>query len=115
MSIGKVFTFLGQVVKSIIEGKLLMRSGAEKLFPYFLYLFLLFWLMIVFDMASENVIARAEKNRKVIEELSIKHAQKLVVLKGFDRASTVDGFLDELGSKVGVPEKPAVVIDSKRR
>ena len=109
MSIGKVFTFLGQVVKSIIEGKLLMRIGAEKLFPYFLYLFLLFWLMIVFDMASENVIARAEKNRKVIEELSIKHAQKLVVLKG------VDGFLDELGSKVGVPEKPAVVIDSKRR
>ena len=104
-----------RVFKSILEGKLLMRLGAEKLFPYFLYVFVLFWLAILFDMASENVIARAEKNRAVIKELSIKHAQKMVILKGFDRASTVDALLDDLNSGVGVPEKPAVVIDKRRR
>ena len=115
MSFRKIMIFLGQVFKSILEGKLLMRLGAEKLFPYFLYVFVLFWFAILFDMASENVIARAEKHRAVIKELSIKHAQKRVILKGFDRASTVDALLDGLNSGVGVPEKPAVVIDKRRR
>ena len=115
MSFRKIMIFLGQVFKSILEGKLLMRLGAEKLFPYFLYVFVLFWLAILFDMASENVIARAEKNRAVIKELSIKHAQKMVILKGFNRASTVDALLDDINSGVGVPEKPAVVIDKRRR
>ena len=36
MSFRKIMIFLGQVFKSILEGKLLMRLGAEKLFPYFL-------------------------------------------------------------------------------
>ena len=115
MSFRKIMIFLGQVFKSILEGKLLMRLGAEKHFPYFLYVFVLFWLAILFDMASENVIARAEKNRAVIKELSIKHAQKMVILKGFDRASIVDALLDDLNSEVGVPEKPAVVIGKKGR
>lgn len=115
MSAGNILTAIWQVVKSILEGKFLMRIGAEKWFPHFLYLFVLFWLAILFDMASENVIARAEKNRDVIKELSIKHAQKMVILKGFDRASTVDALLDNLNSEVGVPEKPAVVIDRNGR
>ena len=38
-----------------------------------------------------------------------------MILKGFDRASTVDALLDDINSGVGVPEKPAVVIDKRRR
>ena len=115
MSLKRIFVVLLQVVKSILQGKLLMRLGAEKWFPHFLYVFVLFWLLILFDMASDNVMAKAEKNRAVIKELSIKYAQKMVILKGFDRASTVDALLDDLNSGVGVPEKPAVVIDKRRR
>ena len=115
MSLKRIFVVLLQVVKSILQGKLLMRLGAEKWFPHFLYVFVLFWLLIPFDMASDNVMAKAEKNRAVIKELSIKHAQKMVILKGFDRASIVDALLDDLNSEVGVPEKPAVVIGKKGR
>ena len=109
MSLKRIFVVLLQVVKSILQGKLLMRLGAEKWFPHFLYVFVLFWLLILF------VMAKAEKNRAVIKELSIKHAQKMVILKGFDRASIVDALLDDLNSEVGVPEKPAVVIGKKGR
>ena len=104
MSLKRIFVVLLQVVKSILQGKLLMRLGAEKWFPHFLYVFVLFWLLILFDMASDNVMAKAEKNRAVIKELSIKHAQKIV-----------DALLDDLNSEVGVPEKPAVVIGKKGR
>ena len=57
MSLKRIFVVLLQVVKSILQGKLLMRLGAEKWFPHFLNVFVLFWLLILFDMASDNVMA----------------------------------------------------------
>jgi hypothetical protein len=53
---------------------------------------------------------RVQKNNETIRTLKIYNAQKTYELVGLDRIATVETMLEEAGSKVKAPEKPADVI-----
>jgi hypothetical protein len=54
-----------------------------------------------------------QKNNEKIRTLKIYNAQKTYELVGLDRIATVEKMLEEAGSQVKAPEKPADVIKSK--
>jgi hypothetical protein len=51
-----------------------------------------------------------EAGKKELANVEIYHAQKVVELAGLNRMTTVRDLLEEKGSKVGLPEKPAARI-----
>ncbi len=98
------------IFKSIISGDILLRLRVDRLFPYILYAFVLGWLSIWMSYKMEQTMTLAEKNRKELETLKIYHAQKTCEYVGLDRISTVEAMLEEKGSNVKAPEKPADII-----
>ena len=59
---------------------------------------------------AEQTMLRVQKNNETIRTLKIYNAQKTYELVGLDRIATVETMLEEAGSKVKAPEKPADVI-----
>lgn len=100
-------------LRSIISGEILLKMRIDRLFPYILYAFLLGWLSIWMSYKMEQTMSVAEKNRKDLETMKIYHAQKTCEYVGLDRISTIEKMLEEKGSAVKAPEKPADKI--KRR
>ena len=59
---------------------------------------------------AEQTMLKVQKNNETIRTLKIYNAQKTYELVGLDRIATVETMLEEAGSKVKAPEKPADVI-----
>lgn len=59
------------------------------------------------SLRIEKTLTRVEDNRKVLADMEIYHAQKTVELAGLSRMSKVQAMLEESGSKLTMPEKPA--------
>ena len=97
-------------LRSVISGDILLRMRVDRLFPYILYAFVLGWLSIWMSYKMEQTMSLAEKNRRELETLKIYHAQKTCEYVGFDRISTIERMLEEKGSEVKAPEKPADII-----
>lgn len=97
-------------IRSIISGDILLRMRVDRLFPYILYAFVLGWLSIWMSYKMEQTMIVVESNRKELETLKIYHAQKTCEYVGFDRISTIEAMLEEKGSDIKAPEKPADVI-----
>ena len=97
-------------IRSIISGDILLRMRVDRLFPYILYAFVLGWLSIWMSYRMEQTMIIVERNRKELEYLKIYHAQKTCEYVGFDRISTIETMLEEKGSEIKAPEKPADII-----
>ncbi|MBR5013265.1 MAG: hypothetical protein IKY16_01530 [Bacteroidales bacterium] len=97
-------------IRSIISGDILLRMRVDRLFPYILYAFVLGWLSIWMSYRMEQTMIIVERNRKELESLKIYHAQKTCEYVGFDRISTIETMLEEKGSEIKAPEKPADII-----
>ena len=97
-------------LRSVISGDILLRMRVDRLFPYILYAFVLGWLSIWMSYKREQTMSIAERNRKELETMKIYHAQKTCEYVGLDRISTIERMLEEKGSDVKAPEKPADVI-----
>ena len=95
---------LSNVLRSILQGNFLQRIHADKVFPQIIYIFLLAWLAIFLNIQIEKTMAK-------VEETEIHHAQKTVEYVSLGRLSTVKELLEEKGSEVGIPDKPAARID----
>ncbi len=104
---GGRITAVANVFKSIISGDILLRMRVDRLFPYILYLFLLGWLSIWMSYRMEQTMTEAERTRKELETMKIYHAQKTCEYVGLDRISTVEAMLEEKGSEIKAPQKPA--------
>ncbi len=104
---GSRITAVTNVLKSIISGDILLRMRVDRLFPYILYLFLLGWLSIWMSYKMEQTMTEAERIGKELETIKIYHAQKTCEYVGLDRISTVEAMLEEKGSEVKAPQKPA--------
>ena len=61
-------------------------------------------------MMVQKTLVQVEKNKDVLSEMKIYHAQKTVQIARLGRLSTVERLLEENGSDVTLPEKPADVI-----
>ncbi len=107
---GSKFTSVKNILKSVISGDILLRMRVDRLFPYILYAFLLGWMSIWMSYKMELTMTQAEKNKKELEALKIYHAQKTCEYVGFDRISTIESMLEEKGSDVKAPQKPADII-----
>jgi hypothetical protein len=53
---------------------------------------------------------KVQKNNETIKTLKIYNAQKTYEIVSLDRIATVERMLEELGSEVKAPEKPADVL-----
>ena len=95
----------------MLMGQLLLKLKIERFFIHILYTFLMFWLAILCSMMVQNTLVEIEKNKAIISEMKIYHAQKTLQLVKMGRFETVEQQLSRRGSKVTSPEKPAVTIE----
>ena len=105
---------VGHAVKeffiSLGRGDLLTRLRVDRLLPYILYLFVLGCISIWMSYKAEQTMLKVQKNNETIRTLKIYNAQKTYEIVGLDRIATVEKMLEEAGSEVKAPEKPADVI-----
>ena len=95
---------------SLGRGDLLTRLRVDRLLPYILYLFVLGCISIWMSYHAEQTMLKVQKNNEIIRTLKIYNAQKTYELVGLDRIATVERMLEEAGSQVKAPEKPADVL-----
>lgn len=103
-AVGKAFI---ETLRSIGRGDILLRMRVDKLFPYILYTFFLAWLSIWLSFRAEKTMYRVEVNKEKIENLKIDNANKTCEIVSLTRMSTVEKMLNDAGSSVKIPEKPA--------
>ncbi len=108
--IKKVLGILGNGINAMIHGELLLRLHVDRYFMHILYTFVVLWLSIIAQMKVERTMAAVEKNKATLSDMKIYHAQKTVQMVSLNRISTVQAMLEEKGSDVTIPEKPAIKI-----
>ena len=105
---------IGHAVKeffiSLGRGDLLTRLRVDRALPYILYLFFLGCISIWLSYHAEQTMLKVQKNNEIIRTLKIYNAQKTYELVGLDRIATVEQMLEDAGSKVKAPEKPADIL-----
>ena len=106
----KFATTLWNIVKAIFKGELLLRLHIDKYFIHIVYAFVLIVAAVWISLKVDTTLTKVEKNRKVIAELEIYHAEKTSELVRLGRLSTVEDHLKELGSDVAMPSQPATKI-----
>lgn len=99
-----------ETLKSIGRGDILIRMRVDKLFPYILYAFFLGIFSIWLSYKAEKTMHRVESNKKIIENLKIDNANKTCEIVSLTRISTVETMLEEAGSAIRPPQKPADII-----
>lgn len=108
--ISDILTIMGNILGSILHGKLLLRMKVDRYFPQVLYTALMLLVVIFVNLAVDNTLARMEDNKQTLKELEILHTQKSYELIMLNRRSNVSALLREKGSDVGEPMKPATII-----
>ena len=106
-AIGKA---VGAFVVSLGRGDLLLRMRVDKALPYILYAFVLGCISIWMSFMTEQSMLKVQKNNETLKTLKIHNAQMTYELVGLDRLSTVENLLDDMGSKVKAPSKPADIL-----
>ena len=105
-----VWKFLKNSLVAILRGELLLRLNVNKYFPQIAYTFLLFALSILFSLMVDGTLGKVEQNKLTIQELERLNSQKTFELITLNRRSTVATLLEEQGSDVAEPVKPAQVL-----
>jgi hypothetical protein len=113
MSLGELWRKFRWGMRSLRNGELLLKVGADKFYMHIMYLFLLMWLSIMLSLKVDKALARVGDNKTAIEELRIYHSQKEAQLVRLHSASAAEKRLRELGSPVSIPKEPAVIIKKK--
>ena len=108
--IADIGTFLGNSFKAILKGEFLLRLNIGRYFLNILYVFFLIAAFIWFSLRVETTMARVEKNKAELKELEIANSQKTFEVVSLTRRSTVQKSLQEMGSEVGEPTRPATVL-----
>ncbi len=104
---GKKGKKIRNTLMSIARGDVLLKIGADRLFPYILYTFFLAVLSIWLSYKAEITMQKAERNKATIENLKIDNVNKTCKIISLTRISTVESMLETAGSKVKAPQKPA--------
>lgn len=95
---------------AIARGDILLRVGADRLFPYILYTFFLAVLSIWLSYKAEITMQKVERNKARIENLKIDNVKKTCEIISLTRISTLESMLEKEGSEVKAPQKPAYII-----
>lgn len=103
----KVGKTLKETLISIGQGNFLLRLRADKLFPYILVLFILGCMNIWLNYEVEQAALKVERNKKELETLKIYHSHLNGEIVELNRISTIEKMLEQMGSEVRIPDKPA--------
>ena len=103
----KTGSIIKEILKAIGHGDILLRLRVDKFLPHILYAFALSMVSIFLSYKAEQTMVIREKNKETLETLRIYCAQKTSDIVSLDRISTVETMLEELGSDIKQPEKPA--------
>lgn len=106
-AIGKA---IGAFIISLGRGDLLLRMRVDKALPYILYGFILGCISIWMSYKTEQTMLKVQKNNETLKTLKIQNAQMTYELVSLDRLSTVETLLEDMGSKVKAPIKPADIL-----
>ena len=98
------------VLRSILNGDILLLLRVDRLLPYILVLFVLGWINILLNYKIEQTMVKVESNKVILENYRIYHAQKTYEFVRSGRISTVEEMLEKGGSQVRTPVKPAETI-----
>jgi hypothetical protein len=109
----KIGEGLKESTKAIWKGEFILRLRADKFFLHILYAFLLAGITIYIGLMVDKTLTKVEKNKDVIRELEVEHAQKTGELVRLQNISTTLESLRKLDSEVGMPEKPATIVKTK--
>ena len=89
------------------RGDLVLRMRVDRAFPYILWLFGLGCVSIWLSYMTEQTMLKVEKNDDILKELRIQNTQMTYELVQMDRMGKVEDILNEMGSEVQPPHKPA--------
>ena len=98
------------VLRSILNGDILLLLRVDRLLPYILVLFVLGWINILLNYKIEQTMVKVESNKVILENYRIYHAQKTYEFVRSGRISTVEEMLEKGCSQVRTPVKPAETI-----
>lgn len=101
------------VIRSILSGDILLLLRVDRLLPYILFLFMLGLINIFLNYKIEQTMVKVETNKVLLEEYKVYHAQKTYEFVKLGRISTVEKMLEDGGSKVAAPLKPAETIKAE--
>lgn len=99
-----------EFIVALGKGDLVLRMRVDRAFPYILWTFFLGCISIWWSYMTEQTMLKVEKNEDILKTLETDHAQKVYELVRMDKIGTVEDMLDEMGSKVQPPEKPADIL-----
>ena len=100
---------------SVKRGDFMNNMNLDRYFIHIIWTFFLFFLSIWLSLRVEKTLTRVEAGKKELADVEIYHTQKVVELAGLNRMTTVRDLLEEKGSKVGLPVKPAAHIRKNRQ
>ena len=92
------------------RGDLLLRMRVDRALPYILWTFFLGCMSIWWSYMTEQTMLKVERNKDIITNLKIEHAQKTYETVSLDKLTTVEALLTEMESDVKPPQKPADVL-----
>lgn len=109
--IAKAGQFLKNSFLAILKGEFILRLKAEKYILQILYTFVLIAGVIWISILIDNTLLKVEKNSKTINELEIAYSERCYEKAASERRSNVAARLSRMGSKVGEPEKSAIIVE----
>lgn len=99
---------LGNLVKAIAKGELMLRLNIGQYFIHVIWMFFLITMFIWFNLGVDNTLAEVEKNKLTLKELQTQNSALEFKLKSIVRRSTLEEMLRQSGSEVQEPENAAV-------
>ncbi|MCQ2139417.1 MAG: hypothetical protein MJZ09_03485 [Bacteroidales bacterium] len=108
MDFKRVIKTIVNALKAVMKGELLLKMNAGKYFLHIAWTFALCAGIIGYRIIVDSALSRVEKNSAEIRELQIIKSSKEYELKSLYRRSSIATMLQEKGSTLQEPEKPAV-------
>ena len=100
-----------KILSSALQGKLLLRLGADKYLPQIVFFFTMATVFIALSIGIESTLHQREENKKKIENLRSIHTELSCKLTSLDSVCKVEDMLSQMGSSLDIPQKQAVRID----
>ena len=112
-SLKRAAEFVRNSTVAVLRGEFLIRLRFDRYFLHIIYIFFLFVMAIWMKLEIEQTMAVMEENRERVMDYRIYHAQKTYEAVKLDRLTTVQTMLQEKGSALTIPDRPADVIKEK--
>ena len=104
----KAFAIFKNILQAIIEGKLILRMHLNRHFIKILYCIFMCAITIWVSLLIDSSLAKVKRNNDILKNQQYEIAIKSFELSQIDCMSKIENTLQEMGSPVKKPEKPAV-------